>query len=138
MSMSVDQADLDIQRILRAEIRDLRERHQLKIALLHILYAVAMNGPRKGLPSLEAQEALIRQSPLFDEAWYMKAYPDVAASDISAAGHYVRAGAFEGRDPGPNFDSMAYYLANRDAASAGWPALAHYESVGKAEGRPLG
>jgi len=137
MSTRAEQSDLEIQAVLRAEIRDLQFRHEVEIALLHATYAVILNGPPEGLPSLPEQARLLLDSNLFDAAWYLQSYPDVAESGMDPAEHYVRAGAFEGRDTGPHFDSMAYYLANPDVAEAGWPALVHYLHCGKAEGRPL-
>ncbi|WP_374408319.1 hypothetical protein [Pelagerythrobacter sp.] len=138
MTMDAKQSDLEIQAILRAEIRDLQKRHDLEIALLHATYAMAWNGPGEGMPTVEDQLNIIARSPLFDEGWYLAAYPDVAESGMPADEHYVRAGAFEGRNPGPDFDTMAYYLANPDVARAGWPALIHHAHFGQVEGRPLG
>lgn len=135
MSMSAEQSDLDIQALLRAEIRDLQFRHKVEIALLNARYALATGAPATGLPSLDQQAALLAQSPLFDGQWYLQTYPDVAEAAEDPAGHYLRSGAFEGRDPGPGFDSMAYYLANPDVAEGGWPALVHYLHSGESEGR---
>jgi hypothetical protein len=61
---------------------------------------------------------LIRDSGLFDEDWYRRTYPDVAASGMGAVEHYLAIGAREGRNPGPLFDT-AYYarqMARRTAA----------------------
>ncbi|MBD2841034.1 hypothetical protein [Erythrobacter rubeus] len=132
-----DQYDLDIQRILRAEIADLNERHKVAISLVHGMYSIVLDGPAEGLPSIARQTELVGESAFFSEQWYLKKYDDVAGSRMNAAEHYVRAGAFEGRDPGPEFNSMDYYMANPDAAKANWPALVHYLEVGRAEGRPL-
>ncbi|MEN7538099.1 hypothetical protein [Aurantiacibacter flavus] len=137
MSMNADQSDLDIQRILRAEIRALKERHALEITLIHAMYAIADNGPADGQPSVKRQTEILAQCPLFDADWYDETYPAYAKSGMSAAQHYVCAGAFAGHNPGPDFDTMAYYLANPDVAQAGWPALVHYLEVGQSEGRTL-
>jgi hypothetical protein len=135
--MSAGQSDLEIQAVLRAEIRELQFRHKVEIALLHATYEMVLNGPAEGLPSVQQQIGLLMQAPQFDPQWYAHTYRDVAASGIDAAEHYVRAGAFERRNPGPDFDTMNYYLANPDVIDAGWPALVHYLHCGKAEGRPL-
>lgn len=137
MTMDAGQSDREIQALLRAEIRDLRKRHELEIALLHAIYAMAWNGPAEGVLPLESQLHILAQSQLFDGAWYLRTYPDVAECAMPADEHYVRAGAFEGRNPGPEFDTMAYYLANPDVAEAGWPALVHYAHLGESEKRPL-
>lgn len=137
MRVTREQSELDIQAVLRAEIKELQFRHEVEIALIHATYAMALNGPAEGLPTIEQQVALILQSPLFDAQWYLNTNRDVAESAMDAAGHYIVAGAFEGRNPGPAFDSKAYYLANPDVADAGWPALVHYIQFGKTEGREL-
>jgi hypothetical protein len=113
----------------------LQQRHALQITLIHKLYASWQNGPAVGVPGFARQVEIIAATPLFDETWYRARYPDVAASGFSSREHYVRSGAFEGRNPGPGFDTMAYYLANPDVAQAGWPALVHYVGFGQAEGR---
>lgn len=137
MTTSIYQSDLEIQAVLRAEIRDLQFRHKVEIALLHATYEMAMNGPADDLPPIERQVALLQTSKLFDRPWYLTTYPEVAEGAMDAASHYVQAGAFEGRNPGPDFNTMSYYLANPDVAEAGWPALVHYLHVGKAEGCQL-
>ena len=38
----------------------------------------------------------------FDSNWYVKRYPDVAASKVDPLMHFVRYGAAEGRDPSPS------------------------------------
>ncbi|MGR3378674.1 hypothetical protein [Salipiger abyssi] len=85
----------------------------------------------------ERQKAALMADPLFDATWYLQTYPDVAESGMDPAAHYLSAGTFEGRDPGPAFDTIAYYLANPDIADAGWPALSHYLMFGRAAGRRL-
>lgn len=121
-----------------ARLAQQEKRHRVQITLLHALYASWHKGPAAGVVSFAQQVAMLEGSDLFDATWYLKAYPDVSTSGFSPKEHYVRSGAFEGRNPGPKFDSMAYYLANSDVAQAGWPALVHYVAFGKAEGRPIG
>lgn len=80
---------------------------------------------------------LVAASPLFDRDWYLDTYPDVAAGGADPAGHYVRFGAAEGRDPGPAFSGRAYFEANQDVARTRVNPLVHFERFGRAEGRPL-
>lgn len=54
--------------------------------------------------NLAAAQAL-RDAGLFDQAWYLGQYPDVAASGIEPALHYVKFGAAMGRRPGPGVSS---------------------------------
>lgn len=120
-----------------AEITRLKRRHAVEIALIHVRDASWKHGPAQGVPSFARQIEYLGQSDLFDPSWYLKTYPDVTESGMSPKEHYVRAGAFEGRNPGPNFDTMAYYTANPDIALGGWPALVHYAAFGKEDGRPV-
>lgn len=72
------------------------------------------------------------QSDLLDEGWYQRAYPDVVQSGISAARHYLEAGAQENRDPGPLFSTSGYRRAQ--ALDPGVNPLLHYLSAGQSEG----
>lgn len=78
---------------------------------------------------------MLEDSPMFDAHWYQQAYPEVAAAGISPALHYVRYGAFEGRDPGPLFKTLWYYERYPDVMDAGDVALVHYITAGRSEGR---
>lgn len=135
MNGRAERADRDIQAVLRAEITDLQFRHKVEIALLHATYSMVLNGSAPGVPEVEQQVAILSGCSLFDARWYLQTYPDVADCGVDPTEHYVCAGAFEGRNPGPEFESMAYYLANPDVAEAGWPALVHFAQCGEAEGR---
>lgn len=119
------------------KIAQINRRHAVELALVHAMYASFQNGPAEGVPSFSDQIDLVRQSDFFNPTWYLTTYSDVAGGGTGPAEHYVRSGAFEGRNPGPNFDTMGYYIANSDIAATGWPALVHYEAYGKAEGRLL-
>lgn len=119
------------------QIEDMERRHALEITLLHVAHASAAHGPANGVAPFAQQLEILETTDLFDATWYLQAYPDVAGSGMSPKEHYVQAGAFEQRNPGPNFDTGDYYLANPDVASQGWPALVHYAAFGKAEGRPI-
>ena len=82
-------------------------------------------------------ELVIRSSPLFDEQFYMQKNPDVIATGLDSAAHYLIKGNAEDRDPGPSFSTKNYLLLNPDVALAGMNALLHYELHGRAEGRQL-
>lgn len=77
----------------------------------------------------------VQASPLFDGAWYMERYPDVAKSQTDPALHYVRHGAHEGRDPGPAFSTSFYLERHPDVARHGVNPLFHYEQYGRREKR---
>jgi hypothetical protein len=76
----------------------------------------------------------VAASRLFDPAWYVATNPDVAASGIDPALHYVLAGAHEGRDPGPGFSVTAYLERYPEAAAGGRPALLHYIETAEPQG----
>lgn len=81
--------------------------------------------------------ALLRNSNLFDAAWYLETHADVRHAGIDAATHYLEFGVAEGRDPGPAFSTVSYLMANQDVARAGDNPLVHYLRHGKKEGRKL-
>jgi O-antigen biosynthesis protein len=81
---------------------------------------------------------VVRRSVFFDRTWYLATNPDVAASRLDPAEHYVRYGAAEGREPGPWFSGASYLEKNPDLAAAGVNPLFHYLQHGRTEGRPGG
>ena len=78
---------------------------------------------------------LVSASGLFDKEWYLQQNPDVMRAGISPLRHYIRTGAFEGRDPNPFFDSDWYLSDNPDVATAGINPLWHYLRRGALEQR---
>lgn len=78
---------------------------------------------------------LTARSGLFDARWYLRQYPDVAQAWIDPLDHFIRYGAQEDRDPGPQFSSGWYKARYPDVARAGISPLTHYLLQGKREGR---
>jgi hypothetical protein len=78
---------------------------------------------------------ILRSSPLFDEAHYLAANPDVRAAGGDAALHFLIWGWKEGRDPGPLFSTTGYLGRYPDVAASGVNPLLHYLTGGQAEGR---
>jgi hypothetical protein len=58
---------------------------------------------------------LFLRRKLFDPAFYLERYPDVAAARMHPFAHYLLNGAAEGRKPNPWFDPD-YYLARSPQA----------------------
>lgn len=56
-----------------------------------------------------ADVATLEDSDLLDGAWYLRRYPEVAATGLSPALHYLRHGAQERKDPGPGFSTPQYF-----------------------------
>jgi hypothetical protein len=81
--------------------------------------------PRPSMPAPTPERAeavaMIRDSGLFDEAWYLATYPDAADSGLDPIEHYLTIGAPAGHDPNPLFDTGFYarQMARRIAAGAG-------------------
>lgn len=72
---------------------------------------------------------LIERSPHFDAGWYLKKYADVASDSKYAsrpAEHYLKYGAFEGRNPGPDFDSEKYFNKHPELRGKNINPLIHY------------
>jgi len=70
---------------------------------------------------------------LFDAKYYLESYPDVAASGVDPFWHFVRRGAFEGRNPCPLFDTNFYLSQCPRPPKVN--ALSDYLARGDAEGR---
>jgi hypothetical protein len=73
--------------------------------------------------------------PLFDPAFYLRKYPDVAAAGVNPLLHYLKHGAAELRQPHPLFDPGFYLDRNPDVRRAGLNPLVHYVRHGAAEDR---
>lgn len=73
----------------------------------------------------------VEPASFFDQAWYLRRYPDVAGMGVAPLAHYLRAGHLEGRSPHPLFDTEFYASRNADdlARTRLWP-LAHYVRIG--------
>jgi O-antigen biosynthesis protein len=79
----------------------------------------------------------VRNSAFFDPDFYLNSNPDVRASGMDAAVHYLDCGGREGRDPGPFFSTHEYLVRFPDIAASGLNALAHYEMYGRREMRRI-
>jgi hypothetical protein len=73
--------------------------------------------------------------PLFDPAFYLRKYPDVAAAGVNPLCHYLKHGSAELRQPHPLFDPGFYLERNPDVRGAGVNLLVHYVRHGAAEDR---
>lgn len=67
----------------------------------------------------------------FDRAFYLRANPDVAASDLDPLDHFLKFGWSEGRDPTPEFSVRAYLEAFPDVAASGVNPFVHYLTNGR-------
>jgi glycosyltransferase involved in cell wall biosynthesis len=75
----------------------------------------------------------IKQSGLFDPAYYLSTNPDLDLSPEDTVRHYCMQGWQEGRNPSNEFDTR-FYLANyRDIREAGLNPFWHYVTAGAKE-----
>jgi len=79
---------------------------------------------------LARARAVIAASGLFDAAYYLKRYPDVARAGFDPIVHYIIAGSKEGRDPHPLFRTSFYLKENRDCVEKGLNPLLHFIQEG--------
>ena len=94
----------------------------------------AFRAAREELDARRVAEQL-EQSGLFDAAFYLARYPDVASAGVDPALHYVTGGAAERRTPHPLFDTGFYLSTNPDVLRSGINPLHHYLLSGAQEGR---
>ncbi len=66
---------------------------------------------------LRNQREIILKSGLFDEDFYLRTYPDVAARKLDPIRHYLLFGAEEGRNPSISFNTTSYLLRYADIRS---------------------
>lgn len=93
-------------------------------ALARLKTAVGMLRPAR-LTEARAVRA-VRQSGLFDRAYYLGRYPDVAESGLDPVVHFVRHGASEGRSPSRGFDPEGYAAATLGVPVDGIRRFLHY------------
>jgi hypothetical protein len=85
----------------------------------------------------ENELTVLRESGLFDPAWYLAKYPDVRGEQIDPAVHYLAHGGTEGRAPSAAFDSRWYLERYPDVCEQGLNPLIHYLEHGRLEGREM-
>jgi O-antigen biosynthesis protein len=78
---------------------------------------------------------LIRNSSLFDSAWYLEQNSDVAASETEPLAHFIAAGWKEERNPSRLFHTKFYLDSNPDVKAAEINPLLHFILFGQSEGR---
>jgi GT2 family glycosyltransferase len=101
--------------------------------LTHALPAGLRQSLRDHLDRVDA--TILEASGLFDEAWYLKTYPQVAETGLDPPIHFLKRGGFQGLDPGPAFSSDVYLDMHPDVKESGANPLVHYLRYGLYEGR---
>lgn len=91
------------------------------------------------MPDLDEKELyiynFIKESTLFDEAYYLDNNADVKNANVDPILHYIQSGYREGRNPSPVFDTKWYLEQYLDIAESGLNPFYHYIIAGKKEGR---
>jgi GT2 family glycosyltransferase len=92
------------------------------VLLLRWVRAGQLGGHLRAWWRLRRAARRLRASPAFDAKWYLAAYPDVAATGVDPALHYLRRGAEEGRAPLPIANPTLPRLALTDVNYRAWIA----------------
>jgi len=79
--------------------------------------------------------AIIRESELFDDEWYLQQYPQASSHKYGAAGHYLEYGVELKTNPSPFFDGNWYLQTYLDVSDSGMNPLFHYIKFGSEENR---
>lgn len=74
---------------------------------------------------------------IFDAAYYLRQYPDVAVAGADPLPHFLSTGWAEGRNPCALFDTELYLERSPDVAQEGLNPLVHYVKSGALEGRQV-
>ena len=74
-------------------------------------------------PLIKEHIRRVQNSGLFDGAWYLATYPELAAFAPGPLAHFCEYGLHEHRDPGPNFDTRRYLDAVPEAANRNVAAI---------------
>lgn len=119
----------------RAEGRAIRAADPADPDVARAQRPLAAAAPAPGLDGLDADaRATIERA--FDDAFYLRRYPHVAASGMVPLQHYLAIGSRLGWDPRPDFSTAFYLDASPDVRAAGIDPFIHYVLHGRDEGRP--
>lgn len=141
-SIAATETSQQLARALAAQLSGAFWERQQPTIRISVRQFIALRWPRLGKfvrgrrpenPELQ-QLRLIEGSDLFQADWYLQHNPDVALAGIAPAVHYLRAGAGEGRDPGPSFNTRAYLEAHPDVADGAVNPLLHHLQAQSARG----
>jgi hypothetical protein len=148
------QLGVDYPTMRSAELRlGLRERDLAKSWGFHYTWSAAeiaakwqelrdASGPVPGLGTLKhvkpeeylENERMVAQSGLFDCAWYLAAYPDIASAEVDPFSHYCDYGWKEQRQPNFYFDPEWYCANYPELLTAGRNPLCDYIEIGEKQG----
>jgi glycosyltransferase involved in cell wall biosynthesis len=90
---------------------------------------------RRGAMIRHGRIRALAQTGLFDAAYYLGTYPDIAEAKVDPLEHFFDYGWQEGRRPNPYFDPLWYVAQNPDVKEGGLNPLFHFAFHGDGEGR---
>jgi glycosyltransferase involved in cell wall biosynthesis/SAM-dependent methyltransferase len=95
---------------------------------------VAIQQENTGLQAeIDGEVEAIRESGLFDEAFYLAAYPDIRPTPSDPIRHYCAVGWREGKNPSKDFDTRYYLATYSDIRNGGINPFWHYVIAGASE-----
>jgi hypothetical protein len=118
-------------RTLISLLQDAREMAPLAVRVAYRLLLLRLYLTRSRRKVLRE----IVQSGIFDPAYYLQRYPDVARARIGALLHYLVKGGEELRNPCALFDTTFYHQQNPGLEGSGLDLLYHFLAKGGKEGR---
>jgi hypothetical protein len=77
-------------------------------------------------PDEAEQLELLRTTPLFDAAWYLRSYQDVVRSGDEPGLHFLRNAVSPFRSPSPVFDTAQYVEDHPEVLDLGVNPLVHF------------
>ena len=83
---------------------------------------------------VERETRIIRESGLFDPAFYGRQSPELKDRSVSLIADYLRKGASRGRNPSRSFDTGFYVDSNPAIARRSTNPLIHYINTGRKHG----
>jgi GT2 family glycosyltransferase len=86
------------------------------------------------MASLFSNYRLVKDSGLFDEAYYCNTYPEIRHANLDPLLHYLETGAGELRNPSGSFDARHYLQLCEERGEPVENPLVHYIEVGAALG----
>jgi glycosyltransferase involved in cell wall biosynthesis len=105
------------------------------IDIVQPTFAKTVFGRFKSWKYINDRLDLLNSSGLFDAAWYLEQYPDVAAAGAEPRRHFLLHGTYEKRDPGPSFSTVGYFILHPDVARVKMEPWLHYAMHGRDESR---
>lgn len=86
------------------------------------------------MPAFFSDYEAIRKSGLFDPAYYLATYPELAEQNIDPLVHYLEEGGRQRRNPHPDFDAVFYLGQCREYGEDPENPLLHFIEIGAVRG----